>query len=161
MDTNCLIDLRTIFITDVFLGLWDDINELIRQRELFSIQEVNSELISKPNRDFWAEIDLNHGKTFFRDLIHDETDQFYKIEALPIYEKIIIKNEEEWSLKKEWSEGTAVADPFLICHSLTHGSIIVTQESQKNKLNIPRVCKELGIECLNLVQFFQKNGWKY
>lgn len=162
MDTNSLIDLKTLFPTDVFIGLWDDINDIISQDELFSIQEVYSELKSEPNKGFWTDIHVNHGNTFFRELVNDETDQFYQIEALPMYEKVVTKHGGDWSLKKEWSEGTAVADPFLICHSLTHGSTIVTQESQKdNKLNIFSVCKELNIECLNLVQFFRKNSWNY
>lgn len=161
MDTNCLIDLNMNFPTDVFLGLWDDINDSIEQKELISIQEVYSELKSKPINDFWTEIDLNNEQKFFRELIHGEIGEFYKIEELPIFEKVIIKNGENWSLKKEWSQGTAVADPFLICHSLKHGSTIVTQENQRSQLNIPHVCKELNIECINLIQFFKQNGWKY
>lgn len=161
MDTNCLIDLIRNFPTDVFMGLWEDINNSINQKELLSIKDVKSELKSKDIHEFWSDIDTQNENNFFRDLINGEVDHFHKIEELPIFEKVIIKNKEEWSLKKEWSYGTSVADPFLICYSLEHDSTIVTQENQKSQLNIPHVCRELDVECINLNQFFKQNEWKY
>ena len=90
-----------------------------------------------------------------------EEKNFSEIEKLSIFEKVIIKNNQEWSLKKEWSFGKSIADPLLICYGLEHNSTIVTQESQRSQLNILHVCKELGIECINLNQFFIKNKLKY
>jgi hypothetical protein len=40
--------------------------------------------------------------------------------------------------------------------------LIVTEESFKgNKIKIPLVCKEFGIDCINRVEMFRQEGWKF
>lgn len=160
IDTNCLIELKNNFPTDVFVGLWDDIDNFILQEELVTIEEVHSELKNKTQNDFWSNIHIKNGNKFFKEL-NGEEQNFSRIEELSIFDKVILKNNEEWSLKSEWSFGKSVADPFLICYSLAHDTTIVTQESQRSQLNIPHVCKELNIECINLNQYFKQNRLRY
>ena len=64
-----------------------------------------------------------------------------------------------------------VADPWLIALALEKEEqqklfkevkIVVTEEKIKpNKVNIPFVCRELGIECINIIGLMRKEGWKW
>jgi hypothetical protein len=40
--------------------------------------------------------------------------------------------------------------------------IIVTEEKLKlNKVNLPFVCQEFKIECINLIGLMRREGWKW
>jgi len=39
--------------------------------------------------------------------------------------------------------------------------IVVTEESQIRNNRIPAVCKQMNIECINLINMFEKEGWKF
>jgi hypothetical protein len=54
-----------------------------------------------------------------------------------------------------------MSDPFLICYGLANDYIVLTEENQRSELRIPHVCRELGVECLNIGQFFEHNGWRF
>ncbi|MDR0912238.1 MAG: DUF4411 family protein [Methanobrevibacter sp.] len=165
LDTNVLLSLQNHYFADVFVGLWIEINSLIEDNMLISIKEVQREVTSKEHKQFWDKINENHDYKFYKELDNGEIEEWFKIEELDIYHKIIIRNKkdknEEWSLQKEWSQGEAIADPLLICHGLKHNSTVVTTESPKKQYNIPHVCKKLSINCIGIREFFKENNLKF
>ncbi len=55
------------------------------------------------------------------------------------------------------------ADPFVIALARLRGLTVVSAEIRSGNLQkpkIPDVCDALGIECLNLIDFFRKEGWR-
>lgn len=56
------------------------------------------------------------------------------------------------------------ADPFVVAVGKLTKSIVVTYEGS-NKSNdhpkIPDLCKEYGVECCSISDFFEKEGWKF
>lgn len=110
LDTNTLLALQNHYFPDVFVRLWNEINQLIDSNKVISIKEVQAEITSKRHKDYWDQIHRNHDSNFYQDLVDGEEMEFYKIERLDIYHKVIIKkssekNNIEWSLQKEWGEG--------------------------------------------------------
>ena len=64
--------------------------------------------------------------------------------------------------QKQILAGTPVADPFVIAAAKNRGAIVVTEEKDKpNSPKIPTICKHFNIQCINLEQFMQSQGWNY
>lgn len=70
-------------------------------------------------------------------------------------------------------EGTYAADPWIIAmaiemvrsqQSTLHDikRIVVTEEKIRgNKVRIPYVCKAYSIDCIDILDMFRKEGWKF
>ena len=55
-------------------------------------------------------------------------------------------------------------DPWVIGLAKARGFTVVTAEKASGSLakpKIPDVCGELGIPCIEIVDFFRKQGWKW
>lgn len=166
LDTNVLLYLQNHYYPSTFISVWDSLNELIEDRSIISIKEVQREITSEQHKEFWNNINEMHNYNFYEELTNGEENFFHEIRELEIYEKIILKNKStgekyKWSLKKEWEEGKAVADPLLICHALCNHSVIVTTESPRKQYNIPHVCEKLNLECIGVEELFKRNDLRF
>jgi len=56
------------------------------------------------------------------------------------------------------------ADPFVIALARIRGCTVVTQETptaNPMRPKIPDVCKVLGIDCMNVLQFIRQQAWVF
>ena len=64
------------------------------------------------------------------------------------------------------------ADPWVIALALAvrenkrmfnqeYVCIIITEESKRRHNGIPAVANHYGIECINLIELFRREGWKF
>ena len=59
-------------------------------------------------------------------------------------------------------EGLPCADPFIIAKAQFIDGCVVTEEKWKqNAAKIPNVCKHFGIDCTNLQEFMEREGWTF
>ncbi|MEN6292267.1 MAG: DUF4411 family protein [Methanobacterium sp.] len=147
IDTCSLIDLKRNYSTQVFVSLWSSIKDLIDNGELISLKEVQNELV-KDDKEFWTGIHNNNGKNFFVDAHDKEIECLTQLEGFSIYDE-------------EWAEGESMSDPLLICFGIANNHIVVTEENQRSERRIPYVCKQVGVDCINLNQFFEDNKWEF
>lgn len=148
IDTGPIIDLKDYY-TDVFVSLWENIDRLIRQGEIISTTEVYREL---QKRDDDAKAIADKYKTIFKRPTLEEQQIV----------KEILRNHKELIKFKNITSGLPVADPFVIALAKCNGSTLITSELYKaNSHNIPNICRDYNIECINLKEFFQKEGWKF
>jgi len=148
IDTGPIIDLKGYY-SDIFVTLWDNIDKLIRQGEIISTSEVYREL---QKRDDEAKAIADKYKTIFRKPSLEEQKHV----------RDILRNHKELIRFKNITSGLPVADPFVIALAICNNSILITSELYKaNSHNIPNICKEYGIECINLKEFFQKEDWRF
>ncbi len=57
----------------------------------------------------------------------------------------------------------SVGDPWVIALARSRGLTVVTAEKPTGTLakpKIPDVCKDLGIDCIEVVDFFREQGWR-
>jgi hypothetical protein len=57
----------------------------------------------------------------------------------------------------------SVGDPWVIALAQARGMTVVTGEKATGtvlKPKIPDVCKDLGVPCIEIVDFFRKQGWR-
>lgn len=159
IDTSSLIELNRRYPIDVFPTLWKNVEELIGKGLLVSHKEVLKEIsVMDDSLKKWAK----KQKKLFREL--DEKQMKIVRDILSRYP----------SLAKADNE-IASADPFIIALAVEIGSepqktlvesikgrIIVTEERLRgNKVKIPFVCKDYGIECINMIEMCREEGWKF
>jgi len=157
IDTSSLIDLKP-YPMDIFKGLWDNLSQLIKQERLIAPREVLKEL--ERGKDDLLKWSKRNKKMF-----HDLNPEIIKEGAIIIRKfPLIAKADSE----------TPNADPYIIAlaiiknrqlhEQLCFGNkcLVVTEEKFKpNKQNIPGACKYFGVECINLLDFFRREGWKF
>ncbi len=158
IDTSSLIELRK-FPNDVFPSLWKHIETLIAKGFMISHREVLKELSYQDDAlKKWAQ----KQKVFFKDL---------DVDQLKIVKEILQKYP---SLAKSDSE-TPSADPFVIALAIelkqdpqmtlipsARKRVVVSEERlHGNRIRIPFVCKEYGIECITMIEMCRNEGWKF
>ena len=142
---------------DIFKGIWNNFDLLVKKKSLISSKEVFKE-ISKRDDELtrWGKRHIGIFKPINIDIIQKVKEILGKFPQLADINKT-----------------TPNADPFLIALALEpipqrtlipiiKKKIIVTQEKLKeNKINIPSVCKFYRIECINLLELFRKERWTF
>lgn len=147
-DSDVLINLSDHFNPNIFHSLWTNLLNMIENEEMASLSLVYNELGKKRQEETWNDIRDNYN--FFLKPTPEETIHLPNLESFETFQKHGLKS-------KVW------ADPFLICYAIEHDCAVLTQESIRKfpQRKIPYVCKELGVDCLNLDEFMIQNNWNW
>ena len=144
IDSSSLIHFEEKYPIDIFPTLWGEVFRLFEEGKVFSVSEVYEEL--EDSQEIWEDY-----KEHFRNLTDEESKVVSDILTDPRFE--VFKN---WGLKeddKPW------ADPHLIaCAKVNNGVIVVTQENlnRNPKRKIAFVCGELGVPCIDFLEFLRE-----
>lgn len=157
IDTSSLIDLNYRYPVDVFPGIWKNLEKLIKDDLLVSPKEVLKEIKDNSLKE-WAK----KQKKLFREL--DELQMKIVKEILEKYPSLA-KPDKDGPQADPFVIALAIAlekDPQQILTKSVRKRIIVTEERLRgNKEKIPFVCKEYGIDCINVIELFRTEGWKF
>ena len=156
IDSSSLIDLNRHNPIDVFPTLWEKIGILIDSEMMISHIEVFNEITQKDdNLANWLK---NHRK-MFRDFSQKQSETVKDI--LNKYPSFVKKDSafdaDPWlvALAKEIQD-----DPQKTLFNVK--KLVVTEESLAgNKIKIPFVCKSFGVDCINRIEMFRQEGWKF
>ena len=147
-DACSFIELYDLYNPENFLfsKLWDIIEKLFEDEIIISSREILDEIHDKDITD-----KLKAHNTNFRPLSKEIQD---------ICRGILEKYPQMIKIK---SKHNSNGDPFLISTAVLEGCTIVTEEKfddlkDPNSYKIPKVCNELGIQCINLKQFLDIIG---
>ncbi len=156
VDTCSLVDLNRYNPIDVFPSVWKRLSILVRNNLLHSPIEVLKELQKQDDQIVaWAK---QHKKMF---LPESAPQILIVIEIMRDFPALV-------DASKQYS-----ADPWVIAlaYELTTGNqktmfedkiMIVTEETLRgNKVKIPLVSQHYQLECINLVEMFRREGWKF
>lgn len=153
IDTNSLINLHR-FSHEVFPSLWENFHSMVDQGQIYSLKEVQGELKDTHGKVklYWDEVDTqlkNQNLRFFDELYDDDV-------------KCLEPLEEFEEFQKAGENKSVHADPFLIATAINRKCIVLTDERRLTSLDsIPYVCKQVGVECMNLTEFMIYQGWKW
>ena len=142
IDSSSLMKFEDQFPKDILPSLWDEIYKLFKKGKAFSVREVYEEL--EDSQELWEDY-----KDYFRELTAKETQAMGKILADSRFEVF----------KKHWKSDGNWADPQLIACAIVDELVIVVTEENLNRnpqRKIAYVCKELGIPCINLIDFLRE-----
>jgi hypothetical protein len=146
IDTSALIDLKKDYPPEVFRGLWDKFNQLVRSRVIISVREVYNEV--KKGSDF----------------LLDWVDKYESCFLYPTAAELAIvgRLQNEFEHLVDYNSDRPNADPLVIASAETYKIKIIQHEQvQSNKHKIPFVAKQLGLTCIRLPELFLAEGWQF
>lgn len=145
IDTCSLTKMRHTYPEDVFPSAWSKLTELADSGILISAADVWEELnVFEDEISTWAKTRVE----FFYPLTPNI--QTRATEILSSHSGLL-------DLKKNKSS----ADPFLISTAMEFDCIVVTEELISNspiRPKIPNVCKDLDVDCINLLEMLRREG---
>lgn len=156
IDSSSLIDLNKHNAMDVYVSVWKNISELVQNDRLIAPREVLNEI--KDYDDTLARWAKEQDKLF-----KPPTARQIQLvqDILKDYPAIIDVNAKH------------SADPWVIALAIELSSqsqqtlfkikrIVVTEEKLRgNKVKIPFVCGQKSIDCIDIMEMFRAEGWKF
>jgi len=154
VDTDVLITLMRYHPPDkpAYRAIWDEIEALIKQKNVFSTMVVYDEIIKYLGKNDqlkkWA---ISHKKHFF---IPPDKETWQLAQD-------IIKKFPDLLNKKKLQTGEPDADPFLIALAKSEGAAIITQERKDLPNRIPMVALHYRVKSIDLYEFFEERKLKF
>lgn len=151
-DTSALSELFGSYYRSRFPTLWKLFDELVETGSITSTREVAREIerYSRGDIEDW----MKRNRKLFSTPTAAEAEFVRKIYEVKHFQQNI-------ELKKI-QKGGLNADPFVIAKAAVNNAIVVTLEIEKPKaVRIPNICRHFGVECFNLEDFMEKEGWQF
>ena len=150
-DSGPLINMFRHYYRQRFPSLWDLFDDMVKQKYITSTREVLNELTNYD--DELAEWCRNNRQVF----------RVPNTDELNIVRNIFIHHHFQSAIrKKKRLEGNPVADPFVIARaSFLDGYVVTTESYKPNATKIPNICKKFSVDCINLEQFMEREGWQF
>ncbi|CAA0121735.1 Uncharacterised protein [Mycolicibacterium vanbaalenii] len=148
-DTSAILNgRRDLFRPTVFQTLWVQIEDAVAAGQIRSVDEVQREL-SRRDDDAkrWADA---------------QPDLFVPLET-PIQQSAAQILTVHDRLVRQGGRRSG-ADPFVIALAMVRNGTVVTEETATGNLDKPRipdVCGDLGVPCLNLMEYIEAQGWTF
>jgi predicted nucleic acid-binding protein len=147
-DTNVFIKLKNEYASDIFIGLWEQIETLMGDGIIISSDEVIDEI--KRGNDELEEWAKKWKNSFYTS---DEPIQEIVREILKRFNSLVTRPKK-----------TNGADPFIIALAKQMDCTIVTEEKRDGtEINpkIPYICDFYGIKCIKFLDFLRENSIKF
>lgn len=149
LDTSGILDAWVRhYPPDVFPTIWSHMDSSAKNGEIFVIDEVLRELERKD--------DGIHRWIKEREVMVvgiDADVQTHVAQIMTKYGRLV-----------DSKKNRSVGDPWVIGLAQARGLTVVTGEKPTGSLvkpKIPDVCKDLGLPCVEVVEFFRKQGWRW
>lgn len=125
--------------------LWENIDRLIKENIIVSCSEIHEEINKKDDTvKGW----FNKSGCFCFEI--DEDIQTRVIDILKKHPKMI-----------DFKDNKSSADPFLIATAMEHELTIITEEGKQKQYKIPMICKALGLDCIDIYDLCEREGWVF
>lgn len=149
LDTSGILDAWVRhYPPDVFPAIWSQMDVSARNGEIFIIEEVVHELEKKD------------------DGIHKWV-KLREMAVVPIDSQVqenVVKIMAKYTRLVDSKKNRSVGDPWVIALAKVRGLTVVTGEKATGNLakpKIPDVCKDLGLPCVEMIDFFRTQGWHW
>jgi hypothetical protein len=132
-----------------FTGLWSNIEGMVAASEICSPEEVLNEVKKK------------------EDGLHAFLNGEKEKAIVPLDEEIMEGTREvlaEFPRLAGQMRGRNKADPFVIATAKAREIVVVTEEGargNRNRPKIPLVCEHFQIECINVLDYIEEQGWTF
>ena len=150
-DTSPLSSLFKNFYRSRFPTLWARFDVLIAEGRITSSREVQRELEQYAQADStW----MRDNRSIFTTPTKEEAEFILRIYQVRHFQHNI-------ELKKLYKGGFN-ADPFVIAKAaVNQGTVVTLEKAQPKAAKIPNICTHFGVQCIDLEQFMEKEGWQF
>jgi len=149
LDTSGILDAWVRhYPPDVFPTVWSHLDASAANGDIFVIEEVLRELEKK---DDGIHTWIKKREAMVVPL--DAEVQRYLVQIMAKYVRLV-----------DSKKNRSVGDPWVIALAQARGLTVVTGEKMTGNLlkpKIPDVCKDLGISCVGIVEFFRLQRWSW
>lgn len=148
LDTSGLLDAWVRhYPVDVFPTIWSHMELAAKNGEILVIDEVVLELKRKDDGIYtWIEVQEAMVVPI------DKEVQQHLSDVMGKYPRLV-----------DTRKNRSGCDPWVIALAQARSLTVVTGEKSTGSLvrpKIPDVCKDLGIPCISVIDFFRKQGWR-
>lgn len=160
IDTSVILDIwcpptGSLFSKEKLPELWSHIEKLIAEKRIIASKEVFDELERHASAELLSWLKKNK-EMFVFDRKQVDSAQSLINDFYSTYKR---------GYKPEIGDA---ADPFVVATAVVHKAVVFTQEttqgphepSETNCPKITTVCKHYGIECVNIQQFIEREGFR-
>jgi predicted nuclease of predicted toxin-antitoxin system len=152
-DASAILDAWSRYYPiDLFPSFWDRFEEMCKYGIGMAIELIEREINKKDDGCLkWFKI--RNLDNFFYEIDDKIQNSVSKILSNQNYQRLV-----------EDKKGTFAADPFVIAFAQVKNLMVVTGEKASNNLlkpKIPDVCKDMGIECINILDLMRIEKWKF
>ncbi len=142
------------YYPDQFAPFWYQMTHLVLSGNLYSVDQVRQELLGqttvRPHVEEW----ISEHRHIFRSPTSEEARTVSKILAT--------KNFSESLKRRQRMQSGPFADPFVIAAAKVNNACVVTEETKiANSSRIPVICEHFKVQCINLQEFMQQQGWSF
>jgi len=131
---------------DVFPTIWGRFDDAIKSGQLLASEEVLRELERKDDDAYsWMK---SHPEMI---VPFDQQIEAEVIRLMTRFPRLV-----------DTKKGRSGGDPFVIAVAIIGGHTVITGEHATGKPDVPRipdVCKELGVPCIRMLDFFREQRW--
>lgn len=149
LDTNILIGLIQRYPRDIFPAMWTNIEHMAATDESCICEAVLHE-VHRGGDDLHAWAKNLQGF------------------VCPVTDQELVTVAEIGAAHPGWVQGRLnEADPFLIAHARSEGSVIVTEENRKGpgtedkNQKIPNIADEHGVRVIKFFDYVRAHGWQF
>ena len=148
IDTSALLDYWVRMLRPSYaVTFWELMDNAIREGVLIASEEVFQEIERKEDELLeW----VSERKDMFVPITDDV--QANVVEIMAQFPKLVDER-----------TGKSFADPFVIATAMVADATVVTGEDKgtPKRPRIPIVCEHFGVECIQSIDFIEKQGWKF
>lgn len=148
IDTSSLLTQKpnAIHRRQVFRGLWERIDDYIRNQVIVTCSEILEEVRDTAIRKW-----LSATQCVILDI--DEEVQLN-------VRRILREHPEMINLDMD-KGGSSSGDAFLIATAMKHELTVITEENKTSPKKIPMICNAYEIECVNIAELCEKEKWNF
>jgi hypothetical protein len=125
----------------VYVKLWENIDMYVQDEIIVTCSEVKDEIRDEKIIKWLSD---NHCAII-------DIDEIIQKNVI----KVVTSNPRIIDFKKVKSSG----DAFLIASAMKHSLTVVSEESKDSDKKIPQVCKNLGVDCINIIELCERENW--
>lgn len=177
IDTSAVIALyRERYPRKVFSSLWANIDGLVQSRKLLTVNQVVSELELSRDGDGLESVVARDNLEMFNWVAH-VVSKIVEIDG-KLADDVEAFGMELTTIHRDWIEKHEVADPFVIAAAKLFGGTVISDERGRHsrqvlerhkeadgvyprETKIPSICEIYDVPHVDLVEFFEAEGWRY
>lgn len=139
----------SLYPRSVHKGLWDQIDALVKSRELVTCRQIANEVLSGKEDDIACQWVKGSGLVILEEDESVQRNVAMVVNAVPELLR--------FGTMRKSSSG----DAFIIATAIEYELVIITEENKRSPRKIPQVAARFGVKTLSISELAEREGWRF